>query len=109
VSKERARRREEREREVAAAAAKRAAQRERERRRREWRAALSRLLPARASRPSGILARRAQIRSSLLALVLLIGVIAVWVARTDWAARLGVIVVCVLLYPVLRALLFPRP
>jgi hypothetical protein len=49
------------------------------------------------------------VRSSILALLLLVLVLVVWATRPDWAARIGVIVVCVLVYPVLRAVLFPRP
>lgn len=109
MSKERARRRAERERLAAEKAAQRAARLERERRSRARWAALRRLLPGRRSRPTGILARRARVRSSILALVLLVLVIVVWVTRPDWAARVGIVIVCVLAYPVLRALLFPRP
>ena len=92
---------------AAEAAAKRAAQQAKVKRRRERSAALRRVLPR--SGPNGILARRARVRSSVLALLLFVLVVVVWVTRPDWAARLGVIVVCVLVYPVLRILLFPRP
>jgi hypothetical protein len=67
------------------------------------------MVPRRGSQQTGILAHRARVRSSILALLLFVLVLVVWVTRADWAARVGVIVVCVLIYPVLRLLLFPRP
>jgi hypothetical protein len=114
VSKERARRRAAREREAAMRTAARAAEAERrerrEARRRALRAAttgrLPRLHPVR--RPTGRLAHRRKVRTSLLLMVLVVLNVVVWVVRPDWRSRLGALVVSVLVAPVLVAVLVPR-
>src|SRR6476469_3896369 len=107
MSKERARRRAEREREAAI----RQAAREREAVRRSRARARRRALTGWVPRPHltpGVLAarRRAELMATvgvLLALNLL-----VWLVRPDWAARLGALVVSVLVFPVLRLLVSRR-
>jgi hypothetical protein len=113
VSKERARRRVEREREAAIRTAARAAALERRERqtarRRAVRAATTdRIRLAPVGRPTGVLARRQRIRTSMLVAALLCLNVLVWVVRPDWAARLAVLMLCVLAFPVLRLLLFSR-
>jgi Flp pilus assembly protein TadB len=111
VSKERARRRAEREQTAARDAELRAARAERLRRREQRRKAVRSVLPGtpRAGRQTGILARRARIRTGLLISLLVFVNIVVWIVRPDWEARLGVLVIGILVFPVLRTLLFPRP
>ncbi|MGN6132277.1 MAG: hypothetical protein ACTHOK_18215 [Nocardioidaceae bacterium] len=114
MSKERARRRAEREREAATRAAARAAQAERRERRLARRRALQRATTGRlpratpVGRPTGTLAHRRRVRTSLLLGALLVLNVVVWVARPDWRARLLALVVSVLVAPVLGALLAPR-
>jgi hypothetical protein len=111
VSKERARRRAERERELAIRTAARAAEAERRERRAARRAVVRRVAGGRlprvtpAGRPTGTLARRRRIRTSLVLMSLLAVNVLVWVVRPDWAARLAVAVVTVLVAPVLVSLL----
>ena len=67
---------------------------------------LPRLTPV--GRPTGTLAHRRRVQTSLL-LALLAGVnVLVWIVRPDWAARLGILVLTVLAAPVLSALLVRR-
>ena len=114
MSKERARRRAEREREAAIRTAARAAQQERRERhaarRRAVRAVTTDRLPGftAVGRPTGVLARRQRIRTSMLVAVLVCLNILVWVVRPDWAARLGALVVTVLAFPVLRLFFVSR-
>jgi hypothetical protein len=108
VSKERARRRAEREREAAVRAAARAAEAERAERRAARKRALTRWLPARHSRQTGILAeRRRRQAGATVAAVLAINVL-VWVFFDDWAARAMCAVVSLLTAPVLHTVLFRR-
>jgi Flp pilus assembly protein TadB len=111
VSKERARRRVEREREAAIRRAARAAQAERRERRHARRrtlhaATVGRVRPS--GRPIGVLARRHRQQTTGLVAVLVLLNLVVWVLRGDWPAVLGALVVSVLVYPVLRLLLFAR-
>jgi hypothetical protein len=114
MSKERARRRAEREREAGIRAAARAAQRERhERRAARARVArrvtidrMPRLAPA--GRPTGTLAHRRRVQTSLLVALLVAVNVVVWVVRPDWASRFAALVVSVLAAPVLVTLLLPR-
>ena len=78
--------------------------------REDWdKAAAGVLRPAPAvGRPTGVLERRRRQQNGLLAALLLVLVIVVWVGRPDWAARLGIVVLVVLAFPVLRLLLFSR-
>ena len=113
MSKERAQRRAEREREAAIRTAARAAEQER----RERQAARTRTIKAATTdrlrlrptgRDTGSLARRHRRQTTWVVLGLLVLVVLVWVVRDDWAARLGVLVVAVLAFPVVRLLLFGR-
>jgi hypothetical protein len=108
VSKERAQRRAEREREAAVRAAAHAAAAERAERRAARRRALTRWLPARHSRQSGVLAeRRRQQVGATVAILLGINLL-VWIFFDDWAARAMVAVVSPLAAPVLHTMLFRR-
>ena len=118
MSKERARRRVEREREAAVRRAARAAQAERRERRQARRrtlhgATVGRVpVPSgrgRAARPVGLLAQRRRRQTTALVAVLVLVNLVVFVVRGDWPAVLGAHVVSVLVYPVLRLLLFARP
>jgi hypothetical protein len=108
VSKERAQRRAEREREAAVRAAARAAEAERAERRAARKKAMTRWIPARHSRQTGVLAerRRRQIGATV-ALVLALNVL-VWVFFDDWAARAMIAVVSLVAAPVLHTMLFRR-
>lgn len=113
MSKERARRRAEREREAAIrTAARAAAQERRERqaaRKRAVKAATTdRLRVGRVGRDTGTLARKRRAHTTWTVILLLIAVILVWVVRDDWAARLGIVVVSILAFPVVRLVLFGR-
>ncbi|MGZ4473576.1 MAG: hypothetical protein ACXVXM_16560 [Nocardioidaceae bacterium] len=109
MSKERARRREAREREAAIRAAARAAEAERRERQEARKRALRKRLPrARGGRPTGTLARRRRVQTSLVLATLVAVNVLAWFLRPDWAARLGVLVVSLLAAPVLVAVLVPR-
>ncbi len=114
MSKQRAQRRAEREREAAIKAAARAAQAERRERREARRRAVRRLTtdrlprPTAVGRPTGDLARRRRVQTSLLLALLVAVNVLVWIVRPDWRARLAAFVVTVLVAPVLTALLVPR-
>jgi hypothetical protein len=113
MSKDRARRRAQREHETALRAAARAADAERRERRAARATAVrrvttDRLRVTRTHRPTGTLARRRRVQTSLLvALVVALNVV-VWVVRPDWPARFAALVVSVLAAPVLATLLLPR-
>ncbi len=108
MSKERAQRRAEREREAAVRAAARAAEAERAERRAARKKAMTRWLPARHSRQTGVLAeRRRRQMGATVALVLALNVL-VWVFFDDWAARAMIAVVSLLAAPVLHTMLFRR-
>jgi hypothetical protein len=107
VSKERRRRREEREREQAVRAAARAAVQEREERWAARRRALTGWVPEPRWRP-GVLARRRR-RQLAVTAVLLAGLnLLAWLFVPGWAARLGAVLVSLLVAPVLHTLLFRR-
>ncbi len=109
MSKERRERREAREKEAAIRAAARAAEAERRERRQARKRRLSKFTPSFGSgRQTGILARRRRVQNSLLFAILLAVNILVWVVRPDWAARVAVLIVTVLVAPVLAMLLFRR-
>jgi Flp pilus assembly protein TadB len=114
VSKERARRRTEREREAAMKAAARAAEAERRERRAARARAVRRRTTDRLPRPSprgrdtGALAQRRRVETSLLVAMLVAVNVVVWVVRPDAQARVGVLVVSALAFPVLHLLLLPR-
>jgi Flp pilus assembly protein TadB len=114
VSKERARRRAAREREAAIRTAARAADGERRERRQARRRAVRRVTTDRLPRvtpvgsPTGGLAHRRRVQTSLVLLVLVVLNVVVWVVRPDWRSRLAALVVSVLATPVLVTLVVPR-
>ena len=114
MSKERARRRAQREREAAIKAAARAAEAERRERRRARTQALRRATTGRlprvtpVGRPTGALAHRRRVQTSLLLMALVVVNVVVWVVRPDWRSRLGAFVVTLLVAPVLVGVLLPR-
>jgi hypothetical protein len=113
VSKERARRRAHREHEAALRAAARATEEERRERRRARAKAVRRVTTdrvrvTRTHRPTGSLARRRRLQTSLLVALLVALNVLVWVVRPDWQARFAALVVSVLATPVLVTLLVPR-
>jgi Flp pilus assembly protein TadB len=107
MSKERARRRAEREREAAARQAVRQREAERRARSRARSQALSRWVP-RPRRTPGILAARRRAELTATVAILLLLNLVVWLVRPDWAARLGALVVSLLVFPVLRLLVSRR-
>jgi Flp pilus assembly protein TadB len=108
MSKERARRREARKREAAIVTAARAAEAERRERRRTMQRAMSRRLPRRHSRQTGVLAqRRRKQAGTTIALVIALNVM-VWVFFPGWATQGLALVVTLLAAPVLHTLLFRR-
>ncbi len=111
MSTERRRRRAERERAKAVAAAERERLELRARRRRQRIASLRRLLPRRTrwARSTGPLARRRR-RGYAVLIAAFVGVQAVtWALSTDWYLRLGVLLVCLLVSPVVAGLVVARP
>lgn len=114
MSKERARRREEREREAAIRQAARAAEAERRERRqarsRRLRSLTTDRLPSRrrVGRTTGALARREQRITGVLVGLTLLLVVLVWFVRPDWPARLGVVLLAILVFPMVRHLLVAR-
>ena len=114
MSKERARRRAQREHEAALRAAARAAEAERRERRTARSRAVRRHTTDRLPRPTlvgkdtGALAHRRRVETSLLLALLAAVNVLVWVVRPDWRARVGVLVVSLLAYPVLHVMLLPR-
>ncbi len=114
MSKERARRRAAREHESALRAAARAYEQERRERRAARARGLRRATTGRlprwtpVGRPTGSLARRRRMQTSLLLALLVAADLLVWFVRPDWQARLAVLVVSVLAAPVLVTLLVPR-
>lgn len=107
MSKERAQRRAERE--QAAAAAAEARRRESARRART--AARRRRLTGWVPRPRlqpGIIAQRRRTElGATIGLLLLINLL-VWLVRDDWAARLGALVVSLVVFPVVRLMVTRR-
>ena len=107
MSKERARRRAEREREAAIRRAARERQVERRSRSRARRQALTGWVPRPHLTPGVLAARRRTELMATVGLLLLLNLL-VWLVRPDWAARLGALVVSVLVFPVLRLLVSRR-
>jgi Flp pilus assembly protein TadB len=114
MSKERARRRAEREHEAALKASARATEHERRERRAARSDAVRRVttdrLPrrTRTARPTGTLARRRRVETSLVLALLVALNVLVWILSSDWASRLAAVVVSLLAAPVLVTLLVPR-
>ncbi|MFG1877029.1 hypothetical protein ACGFIV_19485 [Sphaerisporangium sp. NPDC049003] len=110
MSKERARRRAEREAEQARQAATRA---RREERRARWRRLRGRLAsvvpkPIRVARQGGLIARRRRAQNSVVAVLFVLVQAASWLLLSGWAARVGVLVLSLLLFPVLVTVIFDR-
>ncbi|MGC4112458.1 MAG: hypothetical protein QM747_18955 [Nocardioides sp.] len=99
MSKERARRREERERLAAEAAAVRQREAERRARSRARRQALTGWVPRVRVTPGVIAARRRAELWAAFGLLFVVNVL-VWVVRPDWAARVGALVVSIVVFPV---------
>jgi hypothetical protein len=100
MSKERARRRAERERELAAKAAARQRDQARQTRSRARRQALTGWVPRPHVTPGVLAARRRTELTATIGVLLLLNLL-VWLVRPDWAARLGALVVSLLVFPVL--------
>lgn len=107
MSKERARRRAERERLAAEAAAARQRQAERRARARRRKQALTGWLPRAHLMPGVVAARRRAELWATFGLLFVVNVL-VWVVRPDWAARLGALVVSLVVFPVVRLMVSRR-
>ena len=99
MSKERARRRAEREREAAYEAAARQQEAERRVRAQARRRALTGWVPRPHLTPGVLAARRRTELMATSAILLLLNLL-VWLVRPDWAARLGALVVSLVVFPV---------
>ncbi|MFZ2016135.1 MAG: hypothetical protein WAV00_20135 [Nocardioides sp.] len=107
MSKERARRRAEREQEAAIRRAAREREVERRSRSRARRQALTGWVPKPHLTPGVLAARRRTELMATIGLLLLLNLL-VWLVRPDWAARLGALVVSVLVFPVVLLLVSRR-
>jgi Flp pilus assembly protein TadB len=107
VSKERALRRAEREREAAVRAAARAREAERRERRLARRRALLGWVPRPRLQPGLLAARRRRELTTTVAILLALNVL-VWVVTTGWAARVGAVLVSLLVAPVLHLMVRRR-
>ena len=99
MSKERARRRAEREREAAIREAARQKDAQRRARAQSRRRALTGWVPRPHLMPGVIAARRRAEVMGAVAVLLLLNLL-VWLVRPDWAARLGALVVSLVVFPV---------
>mgnify|MGYP001048006247 CR=1 FL=1 len=99
MSKERARRRAEREREAAIRAAARQKEAERRARAQARRRALTGWIPRPHLMPGELAARRRAELMGAFGLLFVLNVL-VWIVRPDWAARIGAVVVSVVVFPV---------
>ncbi|WP_248964868.1 hypothetical protein [Sphaerisporangium perillae] len=110
MSKERARRRAEREAEKARQAALRAAREARRARRRELRGRLVAVMPrpVRVARQGGLIARRHRTQNAVVAVLFVLVQAGAWLLLDGWAARVGVLVLSLLLLPVLVTVVFDR-
>jgi hypothetical protein len=107
VSKERALRRAERERQAASKAAARAREAERRSRSAARKQVLTGWLPRKRLMPGTLAARRRREVATTIAILVALNVL-VWVVRPDWEARLGALVVGVLVAPVLHVMVVRR-
>ena len=101
VSKERAQRRAEREREAAVKAAARARTAERRARATARKRTLTGWLPRPHVMPGTLAARRRREIAATIAILVALNVL-VWIMRPEWSARLGALVVSVLVAPILH-------
>jgi hypothetical protein len=108
MSKERQRRRAEREAERERAAAEAARRDARAARRRARVARVTRLMPRRSGRPSGILARRRREQNAIVAVVFVLVQVIAWINLSSWTGRLGVLALSAFLVPVFVTLAFDR-
>ncbi|MBG0817421.1 hypothetical protein [Planomonospora sp. ID82291] len=115
MSKERARRRAEREAEQARQAALRAERQARTARRRRLlgkvtapAVALLPRRPVRIAGQRGVIARRRRTQNGVVAVLFLIVQVIAWLIWSSWAARLGVLLLSLLLVPVLVTVVFDR-
>jgi hypothetical protein len=99
VSKERARRRAEREREAAIKAAVRQRDAERRARTQARKRALTGWIPKPRSTPGVLAARRRAELTGAVGLLFLLNLL-VWLVRPDWAARVGALVISLVVFPV---------
>jgi Flp pilus assembly protein TadB len=107
MSKERARRRAVREREAATRVAARQRDIERRARARARRQSLTGWIPRRHVTPGVLAARRRHELFAAVALLFLLNLL-VWLFRPDWAARLGALVVSLVVFPVVRLMVTRR-
>ena len=107
MSRERARRRAEREREAAERAAQRRREAERRARAAARRTALVGWVPRPHLTPGVIAARRRRELGAAVALLLVLNAL-VWFLRPDWAARLGALVVSIVVFPVVHLMVSKR-
>ena len=110
MSRERARRRAERQAEQARLAAARAGRAARLARRRELRGRLVAVLPrpVRVARQGGLLARRRRAQNAVVAVLFVLIQVLAWLLLDGWAARAGVLILSLLLFPVLVTVVFDR-
>jgi Flp pilus assembly protein TadB len=101
VSKERARRRAEREHEAQLKVESRRREEQRRARARSRKQALTGWIPRPHVTPGIVAARRRNELWATFSLLLLLNVL-VWLVRPDWAARLGALVVSLVVFPVVR-------
>jgi hypothetical protein len=110
MSKERARRRAQREAEQARLAARRAERETRLARRRELRDRLVAVVPrpVRVARQGGLIARRRRAQNAVVTMLFVLVQALAWLLLSGWAARVGVLVLSLLLVPVLVTVVFDR-
>ncbi|HEX4470448.1 MAG TPA: hypothetical protein VH085_00660 [Nocardioides sp.] len=104
MSKERARRRAERERVAAVKLAARQREVERRARSRSRRQTLTGWIPRAHLTPGVLAARRRAELTATIGVLFLLNVL-VWLVRPDWAARLGALVVSLVVFPVVRLMM----
>jgi hypothetical protein len=107
VSKERARRRAERERAAAVTLAARQREVARQARSRARRRTLTGWIPRPHLTPGVLAARRRAELTATIGVLFLLNVL-VWLVRPDWAARLGALVVSLVVFPVVRLMMTRR-
>jgi hypothetical protein len=107
MSKQRAQRRAEREREAALRAESRQRKEERRARARARRQALTGWIPRPRLTPGVLAARRRTELMAALAMLFLVNLL-VWLIRPDWAARVGALVVSLVVFPVVRLMVSRR-
>jgi hypothetical protein len=107
MSKERALRRAEREREAALKAAARQREQERRARARARKQSLTGWIPRAHLTPGVVAARKRAELWATFGLLFLLNLL-VWLVRPDWAARVGALVVSLVVFPVVRLMVSRR-